>query len=81
MQVIERGNVPEEWSCEQKCSGSGHGDGGCGSLLRVEAGDLFPGIDGATVFSCPLCAVWSALDGDVPANLGARIPFRIPPRL
>lgn len=60
MKVLEKG---PGWSLECICTGSGNGDGGCGSKLLVEKDDIFltssSCYDGSTdyyyTFECPEC--------------------------
>lgn len=40
MKVLEKGN-PNGWEIEQKCTGKGNGDGGCGARLLVAEDDIF----------------------------------------
>ena len=60
MKVLEKG---PGWSTKQRCTGSGNGQGGCGSLLQVESGDIYVtshtdmigDTDYFYTFTCPVC--------------------------
>ena len=62
MKVLEHGN-PNGWEIEQKCTGAGNGDGGCGARLLVAEDDLFitshtdygGDTDYYYTFTCPDC--------------------------
>ncbi len=68
MEVIKKG---PGWSRDVKCTGSGNGDGGCGSTLRVTLDDLFRtqshARDESTdyiTFRCCECGVMTDLASD-----------------
>ena len=60
MKVLEKG---PGWSIKQECTGIGNGGAGCGSLLLVEADDIYMtesydyggGHDIYYTFTCPIC--------------------------
>ena len=60
MQILEERGP---WGLEQICTGKGNGDGGCGSKLLVEEGDIYVtassdyvgDIDYYYTFKCPVC--------------------------
>lgn len=75
MEVLKKGSG---WSLEETCTGKGNGNGGCGSLLKVEEGDLFftrsSSYDGSSesyiTFQCPVCRKYTDLDkSNVPAQI------------
>lgn len=62
MKVLEKGN-PNGWEIEQKCTGAGNGDGGCGAQLLVAEDDIYVTVnchydgdkDYYYTFKCPEC--------------------------
>ncbi len=81
MRVVKKGREQKGWAKEYECTGSGNGNGGCGAILLVEAGDLFEtsssalsDIDYYTTFQCPECEVLT----DIPRTdyPGYDLPYR-----
>jgi len=82
MKVIKKGRKQKGWAKECSCTGSGNGDGGCGAILFVEAGDLYKTYHhcyrGSTpyvyiTFKCPECGVETDIKG-VPGNVTSTLP-------
>lgn len=75
MKVLEKG---PGWNLKIKCTGKGNGDGGCGSLLLIENGDVYltansfydGSIDYYYTIYCPVCGA----ETDIPKK---DIPSRI----
>ena len=70
IKILEKG---PGWSIKLKCTGYGHGDGGCDSLLEVEKDDIYvSGGDGFYdyVFCCPVCNVETRVnEKDLPESI------------
>ena len=75
MEVLQKG---KGWHLKEKCTGKGNGDGGCGSLLKIEEQDLFITMnycyDGSSdryiTFQCPVCKWYTDLsDSKVPYQI------------
>jgi hypothetical protein len=70
MKVLEKGRPQKGWSVEEKCSGAGNGNGGCGARLLVEQGDVFTTYSNSMgrdptwyfTFECPECGVLTDID-------------------
>ena len=69
MKVLEKGSGQTGWAIKHKCTGSGNGEGGCGALLLIEAGDLYTTTrsvrdetDYFTTFTCLECGVETDID-------------------
>lgn len=78
MKVLEKG---EGWNLKVKCTGSGNGDGGCGSLLLVEENDIYVTAknyyDGSTdlyfTFCCPVCGTETDIcENNVPSRIRSK---------
>jgi len=64
MKVLKEGREQSGWSTEATCTGAGNGDGGCGAVLLVEAGDVYETTSWArdeqtsyATFCCMACGV------------------------
>ena len=75
MKVLEKG---PGWSTKQRCTGYGNGQGGCESLLQVEAADIYVtshtdmvgDTDYYYTFRCPVCGKETDIpEKDVPASI------------
>lgn len=75
MKVLEKG---PGWSTKQRCTGRGNGNGGCESLLQVEAGDIYVtshtdmigDTDYFYTFRCPVCGRETDIpEKDVPSSI------------
>lgn len=75
MKVLEKG---PGWSTKQRCTGRGNGNGGCESLLQVEAGDIYVTLhtdmigdtDYFYTFRCPVCGRETDIpEKDVPSSI------------
>ena len=72
MKVIQPPQENGYWTLEQKCSGAGNHNDGCGATLEIGHKDLFltqhHSYDGSSesylTFECVCCQVWT----DVPQN-------------
>ena len=83
MEVLQKG---EGWNLKQICTGYGNGGGGCGSLLKVSAEDLFVTCNSAwgfieqtkyITFECPVCKIYTDLDDcDIPYQIRKNIKFK-----
>ena len=76
MEVLKKG---EAWSLNIMCTGNGNGNGGCGSLLKISAEDLFLTYGFAYGFmdqptyitiKCPVCKKYTDLDA-------SKVPYQI----
>lgn len=81
MKVLEKGN-PNGWEIEQKCTGKGNGDGGCGAQLLVAEDDIFVtanfdyggGTDYYYTFKCPECGRLTDIpEKDIPAAVRRKV--------
>lgn len=71
MKVLKKGRPQSGWSTEQKCTGAGNGNGGCGAELLVEIGDIFTTYSNPMgrdpnwflTFECPECHVLTDIEG------------------
>lgn len=80
MEVLKKG---EAWSLNIMCTGNGNGNGGCGSLLKVSAEDLFLTYGFAYGFmdqptyitiKCPVCNIYTDLDArDIPHQIRTKV--------
>ena len=74
MKVLEKG---PGWSIKVRCTGTGNGNGGCESLLLVEAGDIYVTCNSYyedTEFfytiTCPVCGMKTDIPtGDIPYSI------------
>ena len=70
MEVLKKG---KGWNLKQKCTGYGNGNGGCGSLLKVEEQDLFltySDSDRYITFQCPVCNKYTDVND-------SKVPYQI----
>ena len=80
MKVIRRGRTQKGWAREEKCTGIGYGEGGCGAELLVEEEDMYlhkysdgeGGTESCISFKCCECGVWSEMK-KVPSAIFTRI--------
>lgn len=88
MKVIKKGRPQKGWAKELACTGFGNGGGGCGAILLVEEGDLYPtgssSCDGTsetyTTFQCIACGVETDVtDSSAPRPTRKRPPRRAKP--
>lgn len=85
MKVLEKGRDQTGWSIEQRCTGYGNGEGGCGAKLLVEIGDIFlthsyhrDEHDTYCTFQCCECQVLTDLhpSNEPPYALKKKLPNR-----
>jgi len=85
MKVIKKGRDQKGWAKELECTGKGNGNGGCGAILLVEAGDVYKtarhSYDGSSetyaTFDCCSCGVMTDIpDGDFPSRLKKQLKPR-----
>lgn len=83
MEVLQKG---DGWSMNVTCTGAGNDGGGCGSLLKVSAEDLFLTCNFAWGFieqtkyitiECPVCKIYTDLNEyDIPPQIRKNVKFK-----
>jgi len=79
MKIIKKGKFEKTWTKRYKCTGKGHGGGGCRAVLELTSDDLFLDYeyaDSITIhFECPQCtSVTKIPTNDVPDKFREMIP-------
>ena len=78
MKVIKKG---PGWSMKVECTGHGNGDGGCGSTLLAELGDMFRtqshSMGEYITFRCPECGVMTDVASQDSQDSRSKIPGHV----